>query len=65
MGAGWETGRAGSWARGLLRDGGEGGGCPGQKHLHWSHRGHGETGGSCLRGEVKGEDKILLRLCRV
>lgn len=57
MGVGWGTGRAGSWARGLLLDEVEGGGCPGQRHLHWSRRGHGETGGSCLRDDEKGEKK--------
>lgn len=56
-GAGWGTGRAGSWARGLHQDGGEGAGCPGQRHLHWSHRGHAETGGSCLRGREEKEMK--------
>lgn len=56
-GVGWGTGRVGSWARGLLQDGAEGGACPGQRHLHWSHRGHGETGGSYLREEEEEKEK--------
>lgn len=47
-GVGWGTGRAGSWAMGPLQGAVGGGGCPGQRRLHLSHRGHGGTGGSCL-----------------
>lgn len=52
---GWETGRAGPWARGLPQGGAEDGGCPDLRHPHWSHRGHGEIGGSCLYGKKKRE----------
>lgn len=54
MGVEWGTGRAEPWARGLPRDGAEGGECPDLRHHHWNHHGHGETGGSCLR-EIVGK----------
>lgn len=52
-GVGWGTGRAGPWARGLPQGGAEDGGCPDLRRPHWSHRGHGEIGGSCLHGKKK------------
>lgn len=54
-GVGWGTGRAGPWARGLPQGGAEDGGCPDLRRPHWSHRGHGEIGGSCLHGGRSGE----------
>lgn len=57
MGVEWGTGRAGSWARGLPRDGAEEGECLDLRHHHWTHHGHGETGGSCLSVRRYGEKK--------
>lgn len=50
---GWGTGRAGPWARALPQGEAEDGGCPDLRRPHWSHRGHGEIGGSCLHGKKK------------
>lgn len=57
-GEGWGTDRAGAWARGLPLGEAEEARCP-DRRLRWNRRDRGETGGSCLKGEVNTKVEIL------